>query len=554
MIGLADSKVDTEWVFKAHKQLAKIYYQQKNYELVLKEIGKLMGLLPELNGNYAEESISKILTRYATCLDHSFVKNLYDVIVNHLQDFILSGSSGHRLWLKININRLNNLLETNDLSTCHELIDLIEERLGKVSELTRNSYALEIIAAEIVFTMKTSRDPIKLGELYYRSLDVTPAITHPQVMGVIRECGATVQFFKGNYDKARVEFYECFKNYDEAGSSSKKKVLKYLIICCLLVESEVNPFESQETQSYAQLPEYRNLISLVEAYEKLDLKDFVEIEATMKQTKDPLSEDPLFAMSHKLILKNLKIKMLMNYSKAYRTLRFDFVIDRLLLANDDELEQLLIEMANSGILSNFKINFANRYVSFSVGKEKKLFPNTLDETIIRNNVRSLYRLSFEGPWQPSNSEYSTDFEVRDAYDDAVPLNALLEEEHIPQNRENGSNVFETLFGISALHADTITEQEEWLKYMRSSMPKKKVGISTQKDQVILEQREESEEKLENSHENDEAVANTKKGILGSAVNYSDGDDAKNKENEELKEKLDLLHEWAHQLSLDVSQH
>ncbi|GEQ69106.1 hypothetical protein JCM33374_g2777 [Metschnikowia sp. JCM 33374] len=550
LITSADEKSDTEWVFKAYKQLAKIHYQQQNYDLVLEDIGRLMEMLPELNGNYAEESISKILTRYAASPNHTFVKNLYDVIVNHLQDFISSGSSGHRLWLKININRLNNLLEIEDLSSCHELIDLINRRLSKVSESTRNSYALEIIAAEILFTMKTSRSPIRLGELYRRSLDVTPAITHPQVMGVVRECGATVHFFKGNYDKARMEFYECFKNYDEAGSSSKKKVLKYLIICCLLVESEVNPFESQETQSYAQLAEYRNLIELVEAYEKLDLEAFLEVEGKMAESKDPLSNDPIFVVSQKLLLHNLKVKMLVNLAKAYRTVRFDFIIDKLCLSDDNHLEHLLIESTNSGTLSNLQINFQKRYIICSTERGKLLFPPTMDENEVKNNVRSLYRLSFEGPWQLSSAGHSLDLELEDAYDDAPQLNVLLEEEQVLRNREYGSNVYEMLFGNSALQTDASLEQEEWLKYMRSAIPKKKVCASTQKDQVILEQREESEGNVDNSRENEEAIENTNKGILGSSVNYA-SDNSKKQEHEDIKGKLDLLHEWAHSLSLEV---
>ncbi|KAM9918821.1 hypothetical protein OXX80_012864, partial [Metschnikowia pulcherrima] len=111
LIANADGNNDIEWVFRAFKQLAKIHYQKQEYSLVLNDTKELMNLLPELNGNYAEESISKILSRYATSHDHAFVSNLYDVIVDRLQNFISSGTSGQRLWLRININRLNNLLE-----------------------------------------------------------------------------------------------------------------------------------------------------------------------------------------------------------------------------------------------------------------------------------------------------------------------------------------------------------------------------------------------------------------------------------------------------------
>ena len=42
----------------------------------------------------------------------------------------------------------------------------------------------------------------------------------------------------------------------------------------MLAENEVNPFESQETQTYSQLSEYTNLILLIKCYDELDLQGF----------------------------------------------------------------------------------------------------------------------------------------------------------------------------------------------------------------------------------------------------------------------------------------
>ncbi|OBA19974.1 hypothetical protein METBIDRAFT_32980 [Metschnikowia bicuspidata var. bicuspidata NRRL YB-4993] len=549
LIALLDVNRDTEWIFKSYKQLAKIHYQQQEYTSVLEDVRKLMVVLPGLNGNYAEESVSKILTRYAASSDHVFVKNLYDVIVNHLQDFILSGSSGHRLWLKINVNRLNNLLEINDLEACEQLIDLINDRLENVSELTKNSYALEILAAEIIFTMKTTKSVLRLGELYSRCIQVTPAITHPQVMGVIRECGATVQFFKGNYDKARVDFYESFRNYDEAGSSSKKRVLKYLMICCLLVQSEVSPFESQETQSYAQLSEYKNLMDLVDAYEKLDLMDYLETVNRMKRENDPLASDTLFMNSQDVLIHNLKVNMLLNFAKSYDAVQFDYLIKKLCLDDEDDLEHLLVEMANKGVLSCMKINFTNRYVNFSAKEQEKVFPAALNEVYLKNNVRTLYMLSYKGPWNFAGEELS-DLESSDVYDSATQLHALLREEQSPRTWMNVSNIIEIIFGNNALQVDTNSEQGEWLKYMWSSIPKKKIGVSSQKDRVMFEKREESEKILERSQENDEAAANTKKGILESVVSIG-LDILEETEPQKTNHKLDLMEQWAHQLGVNI---
>ncbi|KAM9929962.1 hypothetical protein OXX59_000866 [Metschnikowia pulcherrima] len=546
LIANADGNNDTEWVFKAFKQLAKIHYQKQEYSLVLNDTKELMYLLPELNGNYAEESISKILSRYATSHDHAFVSSLYDVIVDRLQNFISSGTSGQRLWLRININRLNNLLEMDDVNSCIELINSINAKMETVSESTRNSYALDIIAAEIIYVMKTSQDPAKLSQLYDRSLCVTPAITHPQVMGVVKECGATVQFFKGNYDKARVEYYECFKSYDEAGSSSRNKILKYLIICCLIVESEVNPFKSQETQSYAQLPEYQNLISLVEAYERLDLTEFINIQARMKIGDDTLSTDPIFVASQNILLHNFKMKMVLNIAIVYSSITFDRVIEELQLNDDDDLEQLLFETAAMTGGSHFKINFSRRSIQFRDQDSESLSLDAIEEATVRINIKALHRISYAGPWSAPTSDLNLDLE--DARSSTTQLNALLENDRTRQHRDHEVDAFESLFCNCASEASSSSEQDDWVKYMRTDLLQNHRCTSLQNYQKGSAQHREITEELDYAPENEEAAANTSKGILNSVTtDHTTGAS----QSIRPRSKIGTLFDWVTRLTEDV---
>ena len=52
----------------------------------------------------------------------------------------------------------------------------------------------------------------------------------------------------GQWNKASEDFFESFRNYDEAGSQQRIQVLKYLVLANMLTGSEVNPFDSQETK------------------------------------------------------------------------------------------------------------------------------------------------------------------------------------------------------------------------------------------------------------------------------------------------------------------
>jgi COP9 signalosome complex subunit 2 len=52
----------------------------------------------------------------------------------------------------------------------------------------------------------------------------------------------------GQWNRASEDFFESFRNYDEAGSPQRIQVLKYLVLANMLTGSEVNPFDSQETK------------------------------------------------------------------------------------------------------------------------------------------------------------------------------------------------------------------------------------------------------------------------------------------------------------------
>ena len=52
----------------------------------------------------------------------------------------------------------------------------------------------------------------------------------------------------GNWARASEDFFESFRNYDEAGSPQRIQVLNYLVLANMLMGSEVNPFDSQETK------------------------------------------------------------------------------------------------------------------------------------------------------------------------------------------------------------------------------------------------------------------------------------------------------------------
>jgi hypothetical protein len=62
---------------------------------------------------------------------------------------------------------------------------------------------------------------------------------------VIRECGGKMHMALREWELARNDFFDAFKNYDEAGLGRRIQCLKYLILSNMLMNSDISPFDSQ---------------------------------------------------------------------------------------------------------------------------------------------------------------------------------------------------------------------------------------------------------------------------------------------------------------------
>lgn len=57
-----------------------------------------------------------------------------------------------------------------------------------------------------------------------------------------------------NWEAAQIDFFQAFLSYDEAGSPQRIQVLKYLVLAHMLMGSDINPFDSQETKPWVASP------------------------------------------------------------------------------------------------------------------------------------------------------------------------------------------------------------------------------------------------------------------------------------------------------------
>ena len=134
-------------------------------------------------------------------------------------------------------------------------------------DLKKGTQLLEIYALEIqVHTAQKNSKALKT--LYEQSLRVKSAIPHPNIMGVIRECGGKMHLRESAFEQAHTDFFEAFKNYDESGSPRRITCLKYLVLASMLMKSAINPFESQEAKAYRSDSQILAMTDLIE-YENM---------------------------------------------------------------------------------------------------------------------------------------------------------------------------------------------------------------------------------------------------------------------------------------------
>ena len=232
-----------------------------------------------------------------------------------------------RLWLKTNIKLARLWLDRKQYT---QLVKLVRElhkacqREDGADDPSKGTYALEIYALEIQMYADT-RNNKRLKALYQRALKVRSAVPHPKVMGIIRECGGKMHMSEENWKEAQTDFFESFRNYDEAGSLQRIQVLKYLVLTTMLMKSDINPFESQETKPYKDDPRISAMTDLVNAYQQNDIQRY---EAILHKNKDVL-EDPFIAENIDEVTRSLRTSGVLKLIAPYTRFHLEFVAERL---------------------------------------------------------------------------------------------------------------------------------------------------------------------------------------------------------------------------------
>ncbi|KAF7307289.1 PCI domain-containing protein [Mycena indigotica] len=339
-----------DWGFKALKQSTKLLFLGlKRPTDALKTYTELLTYTKSaVTRNYSEKSINGILDyvgggKGGVVVDVDILENFYQVTKKALED-----AKNERLSVKTNLKLAKLWLDRKEYVRLSKLIrDLHgvtnEGGEGEESQSQRGTQLLEIYALEIQMYNET-RNFKKLKEIYNATNAVRSAIPHPRIMGVIKECGGKMWMGERQWNRASEDFFESFRNYDEAGSPQRIQVLKYLVLANMLTGSEVNPFDSQETKPYKTDPQIKAMTDLVDAYQRREVHSAEKI---LKDNRSTIMDDPFIRSYIGELLRSLRTQYLIDLIKPYTRLELSFLAKQLNV-EISEVEELLIGLILEG--------------------------------------------------------------------------------------------------------------------------------------------------------------------------------------------------------------
>ncbi|KAM0788730.1 hypothetical protein ACM66B_002822 [Microbotryomycetes sp. NB124-2] len=335
-----------EFGFKSLKQMTKLCFRHGRYDEALQHYKTLLTYIKKaVTRNVAEKSINGILD-YVSAeqkLDTSKMQEFYEVTMKALED-----AKNERLSTKTNLKLAKLWLDRKEYGRLSNMLKDLHESCAPTDDGTdvdssKSTLQLEVYALEIQMYGETKNNK-KLREIYEKSQRVRSAIPHPRIQGVIRECGGKMYMSEKDWDKAQIDFFEAFRAYDEAGSPQRIQVLKYLVLAHMLMDSSINPFDSQETKPYKNDSQISAMTDLVAAYQRRDVH---EAEKILRDNKATIMDDPFIRYYIDDVLRSLRTQWILEIIKPYTRIEIDYLARQLGISSD-EIESILVSLILDG--------------------------------------------------------------------------------------------------------------------------------------------------------------------------------------------------------------
>jgi COP9 signalosome complex subunit 2 len=335
-----------EWGFRAAKQALKAHLRLGDRAAALAAYREMLSYHSAVSRNAAEKKINSVLDHAGAAADDAeFLEGLYGATLEALAE-----AKNERLWFKTQMKlahlHVAQRAPERAARTLAALRAACAADAAPGDDARRGTQLLEVYALEIQMHAEAGNAP-QLKALYAAALGIRSAIPHPRIMGVIRECGGKMHMRARAWAAAATDFFEAFKSYDEAGAAARTRCLKYLVLASMLMESGVDPFDSQEARPYRGDPEVSAMTALVEAYQAADIRAFNRV---LRERAAAIAGDPFVAPYVEDLRANVRAAVALRAVRPYRRVRVAALAGELGVGGA-EAEALLVELILDGRLT-----------------------------------------------------------------------------------------------------------------------------------------------------------------------------------------------------------
>lgn len=344
VVDAADGK--SEWAFKALKQVVKVKLLSRATDntSIIDSFNQLLDYSTAVTRNAAEKKVNSLL---------DFVSSQKDGNNDILEEFFTStlnaradAKSQDRLYYKTSLKLGALYLATGQHGKAEEVVERLLEDAEEGGQLLE-VYALRI---QLLGSQADRSKHALLQATYRKALSITSAIPHPRVLGVIHQVGGKMHMTSSNWSAAATDFFNSFRAFDEAGMGTERAhCLKYLVLANMMMESDVDPFDSQEIRPYKTDPVVSAMTALVGAYQTSDIAAF---ERAMKH--EDISGDSWIAPQLAQLCKKLCCKVIVREVAPYARVKLE-TLREFVGASEIDVEELLLELLLDGRIAG-KIN------------------------------------------------------------------------------------------------------------------------------------------------------------------------------------------------------
>eukprot|EP00904_Undaria_pinnatifida_P003786 jgi/Undpi1/13408/HiC_scaffold_8.g03067.m1 len=333
----AEKGPEIKWRFKALEHLVRLHFELGEFDHMLQRYKELLTHVSAVTRNESSDSVNGILDTVSVSEDLRMVSEMYETTLSALRE-----EGNERMWFNTYVKLAKVYLQIPDYGKVQTTIDALHDSCKLIDgrdDPAKGNQLLEVYGITIQLSTATN-DSTMMKEVYPKITDLNASVEDPRIMGVIREQGGKMYMTMGNWGQAYNEFYEGFRNYQEAGNPNAKVCLKYVVLANMLDLSDINPFAAREAKVFQEEKEIVAMMDLRMAYEGNDLAKF---EHTLHDKRNRITDDPFVMTYLGPLRQRIRESVLLHLCRPYKKITMTFMARELNL-KATEVEALLIDL------------------------------------------------------------------------------------------------------------------------------------------------------------------------------------------------------------------